>query len=81
MAGPAGVSWRRRGQPCHPDLVLVGLAITLDPLPLTAFLVVLQSKRGVRKGAAFAFGWLASLAIVVTITVLATGNNPVPLQN
>jgi len=58
------------------DLVLVGLAITLDPLPLTAFLVVLQSKRGVRKGAAFTFGWLASLAIVVTITVLATGNNP-----
>ena len=58
------------------DLVLVGLAVTLDPLPLTAFLVVLQSKRGVRKGAAFTFGWLASLAIVVTITVLATGNNP-----
>jgi hypothetical protein len=30
----------------------------------------------VRKGAAFIFGWLASLAIVVAITVLATGNNP-----
>jgi hypothetical protein len=30
----------------------------------------------VRKGAAFVFGWLVSLAIVVTITVLATGNNP-----
>src|ERR1700758_824707 len=41
-----------------------------------AFLVVLPSKRGVRKGAAFVFGWLGSLAIVVTITVLATGNNP-----
>ena len=58
------------------NLVLIGLAVTLDPLPLTAFLVVLQSKRGVRKGAAFTFGWLASLAIVVTITVAATGNNP-----
>ena len=58
------------------DLVLIGLAVTLDPLPLTAFLVVLPSKRGVRKGAAFVFGWLASLAIVVTVTVLATGNNP-----
>ena len=41
-----------------------------------AFLVVLPSKRGVRKGAAFVFGWLVSLAIVVTVTVLATGNNP-----
>jgi hypothetical protein len=58
------------------DLVLIGLAITLDPLPLTAFTVVLPSQRGVRKGAAFVFGWLVSLAIVVTVTVLATGNNP-----
>ena len=58
------------------DLVLIGLAIALDPLPLTAFLVVLPSKRGVKKGAAFVFGWLASLAIVVTVTVLTTGNDP-----
>jgi Na+-transporting methylmalonyl-CoA/oxaloacetate decarboxylase gamma subunit len=58
------------------DLVLIGLAIALDPLPLTAFLVVLPSQRGVRKGAAFVFGWLVSLAIVVTVTVLATGNSP-----
>ena len=56
------------------NLVLIGLAVALDPLPLTAFLVVLPSRRGVRKGAAFVFGWLVSLAAVVTITVLATGN-------
>jgi hypothetical protein len=58
------------------NLVLIGLAITFDPLPLTAFMVVLPSRRGLRKGAAFVFGWLVSLAIVVTVTVLATGNNP-----
>jgi len=58
------------------NLLLIGLAVTLDPLPLSAFLVVLPSKSGVRKGAAFVFGWLVSLAIVVTATVLATGNNP-----
>ncbi len=58
------------------NLVLIGVAITLDPLPLTAFIVVLPSNRGARKGAAFVFGWLVSLAIVVTVTVLATGNNP-----
>jgi threonine/homoserine/homoserine lactone efflux protein len=58
------------------DLLLLGLAIALDPLPLSAFVVVLPSKRGVRKGAAYLFGWLVSLAIVVTVTVLATGNNP-----
>ena len=58
------------------SLVLIGVAIALDPLPLTAFLVVLPSRRGAVKGAAFVFGWLVSLAAVVTITVAATGNNP-----
>ena len=58
------------------ELMLIGVAVALDPLPLTAFLVVLPSKGGARKGAAFVFGWLVSLAIVVTITILATGNNP-----
>jgi len=58
------------------DLLLIGLAVSLDPLPLTAFVVILPSKRGVIKGAAYLFGWLVSLAIVVTVTVLATGNNP-----
>jgi hypothetical protein len=58
------------------DLLLIGLAITLDPLPLTAFFVLLPSKRGVVKGATFILGWLISLAVVVAVTVLATGNNP-----
>ena len=58
------------------SLIVIGVAVALDPLPLTAFLVVLPSRRGVRKGAAYVFGWLVSLAAVVTITVLATGNNP-----
>jgi Sap-like sulfolipid-1-addressing protein len=31
---------------------------------------------GVRKGAGFIFGWLVSLAVVVAVTGLATGNNP-----
>jgi len=62
------------------DLVLIGVAIALDPLPLAAYFVLLPSKRGTLKGAAFIFGWLVSLAIVVAITVTATGNNP-PREN
>ncbi len=58
------------------SLLLIGLAVALDPLPLTAFIVILPSKRGVRKGTAYLFGWLVSLAVVVTVTVVATGNNP-----
>jgi threonine/homoserine/homoserine lactone efflux protein len=62
------------------DLTIIGLAITLEPIPLTAFILILASKRGVRKGAAFVSGWLISLGIVVAVTVLATGNSP-PKQN
>jgi len=58
------------------DLILIGLAIAFDPIPLTTFLIVLPSRRGVRKGAGFVSGWLVSLAVVVAVTVLATGNNP-----
>jgi hypothetical protein len=59
------------------DLVVIGLAITLEPIPLTAFILVLASKGGVRKGAAFIFGWLVSLAIVVAGTEAITGGKPV----
>ncbi len=58
------------------DLLLIGLVITLEPIALTAFLLILLSKSGTRKGAAFIFGWLLSLAAVVAITVLVTGNKP-----
>jgi len=49
MAGDTALA-ARRGTAVVFDLVLIGLAIALDPLPLTAFLIVLPSKRGVRKG-------------------------------
>ena len=58
------------------SLLLTGLAITLEPIPLTAFILVLASKNGVRKGAAFIFGWLLSLAVVIAVTLTATGNKP-----
>jgi Sap, sulfolipid-1-addressing protein len=58
------------------DLTLIGLVITLEPIPLTAFMLVLMSKGGVRKGAAFIFGWLVSLAAVVALTLVFTGNKP-----
>jgi hypothetical protein len=58
------------------DLLLIGLVVTLEPIPLTAFILILLSKDGTRKGAAFIFGWLLSLAVVVAGTVLVTGNKP-----
>ncbi len=58
------------------NLILIGLVITLEPIPLTAFILILAARGGVRKGAAFIFGWLLSLAIVIAFTVLVTANNP-----
>ncbi len=58
------------------QLVIIGLGVTLEPIPLTAFILILASKGGIRKGSAFIVGWLASLIVVVAITLVATGNAP-----
>ena len=58
------------------SLLLIGIVIAVEPIPLTTFIVVLSSEGGVRKGAGFLFGWLLSLAAVIALTVLFTGNKP-----
>ena len=58
------------------DLLLIGLAITLEPFPLTAFILVLTSQRGTWKGLAFILGWLACLIAVIAAVIVSTGNNP-----
>ncbi|HWG61295.1 MAG TPA: GAP family protein [Streptosporangiaceae bacterium] len=58
------------------DLLLLGLGITLEPFPLIAFLLLLSSEKGTRKGLAFVLGWLACLVIVIAAVVLVTGGKP-----
>jgi threonine/homoserine/homoserine lactone efflux protein len=58
------------------DLLLVGLAIALEPFPITAFILILGSVRGTRKGLAFILGWLACLVVVIAAVVLVTGGKP-----
>jgi threonine/homoserine/homoserine lactone efflux protein len=61
------------------NLVLIGLGITLEPFPLTAFILLLSSRKGIRKGMVFVLGWLACLVVVVAAVVLTTqGNHPRP---
>jgi threonine/homoserine/homoserine lactone efflux protein len=62
------------------DLLLIGLAITLEPFPVSAFVLILGAERGVIKGLAFILGWLACLVVVIAAVVLATGGNP-PAEN
>uniref|UniRef100_UPI00278C7332 GAP family protein n=1 Tax=Streptomyces venezuelae TaxID=54571 RepID=UPI00278C7332 len=58
------------------DLVLIGLAITLYPLPGMALVLVLASPRGVYKGLAFIAAWLACLVAVIAMVLLFTGGEP-----
>lgn len=58
------------------DLALIGLAVTLEPVPITAFILLLSSRAGGRKGAAFIVGWLASLVVVIAATLATTGGAP-----
>jgi hypothetical protein len=58
------------------DLMLIGLGITLEPFPLTAFILLLSAEKGTRKGLAFVLGWLACLVVVIAAVILATGGKP-----
>jgi hypothetical protein len=58
------------------DLILIGLAVTVEPIPITGFILVLSSNRGTKKGASYIAGWLLSLVVVVVATVAVTGGKP-----
>ena len=64
------------GQVTVADLALIGLAVTLEPLPIMAFILVLASRRGPRKGVAFILGWMACLVLVIAITLIVTDGRP-----
>ncbi|MFD3662347.1 GAP family protein [Streptomyces sp. NPDC058659] len=58
------------------DLFLIGLAITLYPLPVMAFVLVVSAPRGVYKGLAFIIAWLACLVAVIAMVLAFTGGQP-----
>jgi len=58
------------------DLLLIGLGITLEPFPVTAFVLLLSADKGPRKGLAFILGWLACLVLVIAAVVVTTGGKP-----
>ncbi|MCC0099953.1 GAP family protein [Streptomyces flavotricini] len=60
------------------DLLLIALAITVDPLPIMAFALVVSSARGVWKGLVFILAWLACLVAVIAIVLTVTDGQPPP---
>lgn len=66
-----------RGRPALAiDLIVIGLAIAFDPLPLIPFILILTSRRGTAKGAAFILGWFLCIAAIMALTLLVTGGSP-----
>jgi len=62
------------------DLVLIALGIALQPFRLSAFILILSTKGGTKKGLGFILGWLACLVLVVAGVVLITGGKPIRFQ-
>ena len=59
------------------DLILIGLGIALQPFRVSAFILILSTKGGTRKGLGFILGWLACLVLVIAVVLLVTGGRPV----
>ncbi|MFE2168562.1 GAP family protein [Streptomyces sp. NPDC059447] len=60
------------------DLFLIGLVITLYPLPILAFVLVVSAPRGVWKGLVFILAWLGCLVLVIALVMLLTNGEPPP---
>ena len=58
------------------ELLLIGVAITIEPLPVVGFILVLGSDHARRNGFAFIAAWIASLVAIVAGTLLVTGGQP-----
>ena len=58
------------------DLLLIAIGITLEPFPLSAFILILGAEQGTRKGLAFILGWLACLVAVIAAVLLTTAGQP-----
>jgi len=57
------------------DVLPFALGIAVQPLPLIGFLLVLNSARGARNGAAFLASWLVSFVAIIVLTVELTDSS------
>ncbi len=57
------------------ELLLIGLIITLEPVPVVAFILMLSTTDGTTNGLAYIGGSLASLVVTVVGTLAVTGGH------
>jgi hypothetical protein len=58
------------------DLLLLGVVIALEPLPIIAFILVLSTPRGPRNGLGFIGGWVVCLAAIIVAAAALDGGKP-----
>jgi hypothetical protein len=58
------------------DLFLIGLVVTIEPIPLTGMILLLASENGLIKGLGYVLGWLGTLVALVAVVVVVTGGKP-----
>ncbi len=58
------------------QLFLIGLVVTLEPIPLTGMILLLAADGGLLKGLGYVLGWLLTLVGIVALTVVVTGGKP-----
>lgn len=64
------------------DLFLIGLVVTLEPIPITAMILLLATEGGLLKGLGYVIGWLVTLVAIVALTIAVTGGKPlIPNSN
>jgi len=63
------------------DLFLIGLVVTVEPIPLSGMILLLAAERGLLKGLGFLLGWLLTLVGIVALTILVTGGEPLIPQS
>ena len=56
--------------------------VTLEPIPLTAMILLLATEGGLLKGLGYVLGWMVTLVAIVALVVLVTGGKPlIPNSN
>ena len=50
------------------EVLLLGLIVTIEPLPIIGYILVLSTPGGARKGLGYLLGWLVSLVAILVAT-------------
>lgn len=58
------------------DLILIGAAIALEPIPLIGYILLRGTEGGNWKGYGFIAGWLLTLVLIIVLMMAVTGGKP-----